>query len=48
MTGSISTVARGVDIQGVVIRYWGSVGDGSDWYIGVLVYWYTLGTKGGL
>ena len=40
-TGSISTAARGVDIQGVVIKYWGSVGDGSDWYTGALVYWYT-------
>ena len=40
-TGLISTAARGVDIQGVVIKYWGSVGDGSDWYTGVLVYWYT-------
>ena len=37
-TGSISAAARGVDIQGVVIKYWGSVGDGSDWYTGVLVY----------
>ena len=43
-TGSISTAARGVDIQGAVINTMGSVGDGSDWlywYTGVLVYWYT-------
>ena len=40
-TGLISMAARGVDIQGLVIRYWGSVGDGSDWYTGVKVYWYT-------
>ena len=34
-TGSISTAARGVDIHGVVINYWGSVSDGSDWYTGI-------------
>ena len=40
-TGWIPTAARGVDLRGAVIKYWGSVGDSSDWYTGVLVYWYT-------
>ena len=37
-TGLISTAARGVDLQGIVIKCWGSVGDGSDWCTGILVY----------
>ena len=37
-TGSISTAARGVDIQGAVINTIGSVGDGSNWYTGILVF----------
>ena len=39
-TGWIPTAARGVDLQGVVIKYWGSVvtaatGIQVDWYTGV-------------
>ena len=37
-TGWIPTAARGVDLRGAVIKYWGSVGDGSDWYTGILVF----------
>ena len=50
-TGSISTAARGIDIQGVVINYWGAWVTAAT---GILVYWYTgilvyfLGTKRGL
>ena len=46
-TGWIPTAARGVDLQGAVINTWGSVGDGSDWYTGGLVYWYFLKHKWG-
>ena len=40
-TGWIPTAARGVSLQGVVIKYWGSVvtaatGIQVDWYTGVL------------
>ena len=46
MTGWIPTAARGVDLQGVVIKYWGSVvmaatGIQVDWYTGIQVDWYT-------
>ena len=42
----IPTAARGVDLQGVVIKYWGSVvtavtGIQVDWYTGIQVDWYT-------
>ena len=37
-TGSIPTAARGVDIQRRCHQYQGSVGDGSDWYTGILVF----------
>ena len=45
-TGWIPTAARGVDLQGVVIKYWGSVvtaatGIQVDWYTGIQVEWYT-------
>ena len=41
-TGWIPTAARGVDLQGVVIKYWGSVvtaatGIQVDWYTGIQV-----------
>ena len=48
-TGWIPTAARGVDLQGVVIKYWGSVvtaatGIQVDWYTGILFSdWYTGG-----
>ena len=46
-TGWIPTAARGVDLQGVVIKYWGSVvtaatGIQVDWYTGIQVDWYTV------
>ena len=45
-TGWIPTAARGVDLQGVVIKYWGSMmtaatGIQMDWYTGIQVDWYT-------
>ena len=45
-TGSIPTAARGVDIQRRRHQYQGSVGDGSGWYTGMLVYWYSKYTRG--
>ena len=41
MTSWIPKAARGVDLQGVVIKYWGSVvtaatGIQVDWYTGIL------------
>ena len=45
-TGWIPTAARGVDLQGVVIKYWGSVVTAATgiqvvWYTGIQVDWYT-------
>ena len=48
-TGWIPTAARGVDLQGVVIKYWGSVVTAAtviqvDWYTGILVFSNTWGS----
>ena len=47
-TACIPTAARGIDLQGAVIKYWGSMvtaatGIQVGWYTGILSDWYTGG-----